>query len=146
MKVQRPNIMNQIALDMHLIREVAPVIKRTFNLNTDFVGIVDTWGAGFVDELDYIEEAINAKSFTESIQQTPLSGVVFAPPVVDELTTRKVLTTEWVVGERLDKSAKEDISILCSIAMNSYLTMMLETGLLVRIRISQCLVPCMQVI
>ena len=145
-KVQRPNIMNQIALDMHLIREVAPVIKRTFNLNTDFVGIVDTWGAGFVDELDYMEEAINAKSFTESIQQTPLSGVVFAPPVVDELTTRKVLTTEWVVGERLDKSAKEDISILCSIAMNSYLTMMLETGLLVRIRISQCLVPCMQVI
>ncbi len=131
-KVQRPNIMNQIALDMHLIREVAPVIKRTFNLNTDFVGVVDTWGAGFVDELDYIEEAINAKSFTESIQQTPLSGVVFAPPVVDELTTRKVLTTEWVVGERLDKSAKEDISILCSIAMNSYLTMMLETGLLVR--------------
>jgi len=131
-KVQRPNIMNQIALDMHLIREVAPVIKRIFNLNTDFVGIVDTWGVGFVDELDYIEEAINAKSFTESIQQTPLSGVVFAPPVVDELTTRRVLTTEWVVGERLDKSAKADISILCSIAMNSYLTMMLETGLLVR--------------
>ncbi|KAL7442870.1 hypothetical protein ACHAXH_009435 [Discostella pseudostelligera] len=129
-KVQRPNIMNQIALDMHLIREVAPIIKRTFNLNTDFVGIVDTWGVGFVDELDYIEEAINGKSFTESIQQTPMSGVVFAPPVVDELTTRRVLTTEWVVGERLDKSAKEDISILCSIAMNSYLTMMLETGLL----------------
>lgn len=129
-KVQRPDIMNQIALDMHLIREVAPVIKRTFNLNTDFVGVVDTWGAGFVDELDYIEEAINAKSFTESIAQTPLSGVVFAPPVVDELTTRKVLTSEWVVGERLDKSGKEDVSILCSIAMNSYLTMMLETGLL----------------
>eukprot|EP00581_Thalassiosira_minuscula_P014806 CAMPEP_0183723322 /NCGR_PEP_ID=MMETSP0737-20130205/14931_1 /TAXON_ID=385413 /ORGANISM="Thalassiosira miniscula, Strain CCMP1093" /LENGTH=927 /DNA_ID=CAMNT_0025953583 /DNA_START=135 /DNA_END=2918 /DNA_ORIENTATION=+ len=129
-KVQRPNIMNQIALDMHLIREVAPIIKRAFNLNTDFAGVVDTWGVGFVDELDYIEEAIHAKSFTEGIAQTPLSGVVFAPPVVDELTTRKVLTTEWVVGERLDKSAKEDVSILCSIAMNSYLTMMLETGLL----------------
>ena len=85
---------------------------------------------GFVDELDYIEEAINAKSFTEGIAKTPLSGVVFAPPVVDELTTGKVLTTDWVVGERLDKSAKEDVSVLCSIAMNSYLTMMLETGLL----------------
>ena len=66
-KVQRPNIMNQVALDMHLIREVAPIIKRTFNLNTDFVGVVDTWGSGFIDELDYIEEALNAKSFTESI-------------------------------------------------------------------------------
>ena len=130
-KVQRPNIMNQIALDMHLIREVSGPIKRIFNLNTDFVGVVDTWGVGFVDELDYIEEAINAKSFTESIEQTPLSGVVFAPPVVDELTTSKVLTSEWVVGERLDRSGKEDVSILCSIAMNSYLTMMLETGLLV---------------
>lgn len=129
-KVQRPNIMNQIALDMHLIRDVAPFIKRTFNLNTDFVGVVDTWGAGFVDELDYIEEAINAKTFMEGIEQTPLSGVVFSPPVVDELTTRKVLTTEWIVGERLDKSGKEDVSILCSIAMNTYLTMMLETGVL----------------
>eukprot|EP00985_Skeletonema_marinoi_P028958 scaffold26405_cov141-Skeletonema_marinoi.AAC.4 len=129
-KVQRPNIMNQIALDMHLIRDVAPFMKRTFNLNTDFVGVVDTWGAGFVDELDYIEEAINAKTFMEGIGPTPLSGVVFSPPVVDELTTRKVLTTEWVVGERLDKSGKEDVSILCSIAMNTYLTMMLETGVL----------------
>jgi predicted unusual protein kinase regulating ubiquinone biosynthesis (AarF/ABC1/UbiB family) len=129
-KVQRPNIMNQIALDMHLIRDVAPFIKRTFNLNTDFVGVVDTWGVGFVDELDYIEEAINAKTFMESIEQTPLSGVVFSPPVVDELTTRKVLTTEWIVGERLDRSGQEDVSILCSIAMNTYLTMMLETGVL----------------
>ena len=129
-KVQRPNIMNQIALDMHLIRDVAPFIKRTFNLNTDFVGVVDTWGVGFVDELDYIEEAINGKTFMEGIERTPLSGVVFSPTVVDEMTTRKVLTTEWIVGERLDKSAKEDVSILCSIAMNTYLTMMLETGVL----------------
>jgi len=129
-KVQRPNIMNQIALDMHLIREAAPFFKRTFNLNSDLVGTVDAWGVGFVDELDYIEEAVNAKTFMESISQTPLSGVVFSPPVLDELTTRKVLTTEWVVGERLDRSGKDDVSILCSIAMNTYLTMMLETGVL----------------
>lgn len=129
-KVQRPNIMNQIALDMHLIREVSPFLKRTFNLNTDFVGVVDTWGIGFVDELDYIEEAVNAKSFMNSVASTPLAGVVFSPTVLDELTTRRVLTTEWVVGERLDKSEKGDVSILCSIAMNTYLTMMLETGVL----------------
>ena len=131
-KVQRLDIMNQIALDMYLIREVVPIIKRALKINTNFVGVVDTWGARFMDELDYIEEAINAKSFTEGIKRTPLDGVVFALPVGDELTTRRVLITGWVVGERLDKSGKEDVSILCSIAMNSYLTMMLETGLLVR--------------
>eukprot|EP00978_Attheya_sp_CCMP212_P012082 scaffold30021_cov54-Attheya_sp.AAC.8 len=46
-KVQRPNIMEQIALDMYLIREIAPVLKRTFNLNTDLAGTVDAWGTGF---------------------------------------------------------------------------------------------------
>ena len=130
-KVQRPNIVDQIALDMYIIREtIAPFLKRTFNLNTDIVGVIDAWGTGFVAELDYIQEAVNAKSFSDSISRTPLAGVVFAPPVVDELTTRNVLTTQWIVGERLDESTRDDVSALCSIAMNSYLTMMLETGLL----------------
>jgi predicted unusual protein kinase regulating ubiquinone biosynthesis (AarF/ABC1/UbiB family) len=129
-KVQRPNIMNQIALDMHLLREFAPIAKRTFNLNTDAVGTVDAWGAGFVDELDYIQEAENAKYFTKKIKETALKDVVLAPAVVDELTTRSVLVTEWIDGERLDKSSSEDITILCSICMNTYLAMLLELGLL----------------
>lgn len=129
-KVQRPQIMSQIALDMHLLREVAPVVKRIFNLNTDLVGTVDAWGKGFVDELDYLSEARNAETFMESIQTTPLATVVFAPRAVDEYSTGKVLMTEWVDGERLDESAREDVTVVCSIAMNSYLTMMLETGLL----------------
>jgi len=41
-----------------------------------------------------------------------------------------VLTTEWVVGERLETSGAEDVTKLCSVAMNTYLTMMLETGVL----------------
>lgn len=129
-KVQRPNIMNQIALDMHLLREFAGPAKRIFNLNTDTVGTVDAWGAGFVDELDYLQEAQNGKFFNKRIQETPLKDVVLAPEVVDELSTPKVLVTEWIDGERLDKSASEDVTILCSICMNTYLTMLLELGLL----------------
>jgi predicted unusual protein kinase regulating ubiquinone biosynthesis (AarF/ABC1/UbiB family) len=129
-KVQRPNIMNQIALDMHLLREFAPLAKRTFNLNTDTVGTVDAWGSGFVDELDYVQEAENGKYFMSRIQETPLKDVVLAPAVVDELTTPKVLVTEWIDGERLDKSSNQDITVLCSICMNTYLTMLLELGVL----------------
>jgi predicted unusual protein kinase regulating ubiquinone biosynthesis (AarF/ABC1/UbiB family) len=129
-KVQRPNIMNQIALDMHLLHEFAPIAKRTFNLNTDAVGTVDAWGSGFIDELDYVQEAENGKYFMERIQETPLKDVVLAPKVVDELTTPRVLVTEWIDGERLDKSSNEDINILCSICMNTYLTMLLELGVL----------------
>ena len=129
-KVQRPDIMEQIALDMHLLREVAPVVKRTFNLNSDTVGTVDAWGSGFVDELDYIQEASNAEFFSEQIKKTPLADVVLAPNVVQSLTTPQVLVTEWIDGQRLDESSAKDVTILCSIAMNTYLTMMLELGLL----------------
>lgn len=130
-KVQRPNIMNQIALDMHLLREFAPIARRTFNLNTDTVGTVDAWGSGFVDELDYMQEAENGKYFMSRIKETPLKDVVLAPEVVDELTTPKVLVTAWIDGERLDKSSNQDINVLCSICMNTYLTMLLELGVLV---------------
>ena len=80
--------MNQIALDMHLIREVGPLLKGAFNLNTDVVGITDTWGAGFVDELDYVDEALHAKSFTESIGGTPLSGTSASGGVGARATSR----------------------------------------------------------
>lgn len=129
-KVQRPDIMEQIALDMYLLRETAPVLKSLFKLNTDTVGTVDAWGKGFVDELDYVQEAKNAKVFSEEIAKTPLKDAVLAPRVVDEFTTRQVLVTEWINGERLDKSSASDVTILCSVAMNTYLTMMLEIGLL----------------
>jgi predicted unusual protein kinase regulating ubiquinone biosynthesis (AarF/ABC1/UbiB family) len=56
---------------------------------------VDDWGRGFVDELDYRQEANNAMAFSEKVLNTPLSGAVFAPAVVGRASTRKVLTTEW---------------------------------------------------
>jgi hypothetical protein len=129
-KVQRPNILEKIALDMYLLREFAGILKILLNVNTDTVGTVDAWGTGFVDELDYIQEAKNAEFFTESIAQTPLKDVVFAPTVLHEYSTGTVLTTGWVDGERLDRSSSEDVTRLCSIAMNTYLTMLLELGLL----------------
>ncbi len=129
-KVQRPDITEQIALDMYLVRNFATIAKSFFNLNTDTVGTVDAWGVGFVDELDYMEEARNAEFFSSKIAETPLRDVVFAPTVVDSLSTRCVLVSEWVDGERLDRSTSEDVSVLCSVAMNTYLTMLLEMSIL----------------
>lgn len=129
-KVQRPHVEEQIALDMYLLRGVGAFLKKYIAINTDAVGTVDAWGAGFVDELDYRAEAKNSEGFMDGISSTPLKDVVFAPRVLDGLSTRTVLTTEWVDGERLDRSSNEDVTVLCSIAMNTYLTMMLELGTL----------------
>jgi len=129
-KVQRPDVEEQIALDMYLLRGAGALLEKFGGLNTDAVGTVDAWGAGFVDELDYRAEARNAAGFMDGIAATPLRDVVFAPRVLDGLSARTVLTTEWVDGERLDRSSREDVTVLCGIAMNAYLTMMLELGTL----------------
>jgi len=134
-KVQRPGMEEIVALDLYLLK-LGAVPFRWFlsatnsGLNTDIAGTVDEWGKGFVGELDYREEARNAKLFQEDIERTPLAGAVFAPPPIDGCFSTKVLTTEWVVGERLEQSNAEDVTKLCSVAMNTYLTMMLETGVL----------------
>lgn len=125
-KVQRPDILEQIALDMHLLRIILPVIRDIAGLQSDVMGIVDGWGRGFVDELDYEKEAANANTFMKSLEGTPLEGVVFAPEVVPEISTRRVLTTKWVDGERLEACADEDKTLMCSLAMTTYLTMLLE--------------------
>lgn len=139
-KVQRPGVSETIALDLHLLRIGAGPLQALFRANTDLVGIVDAWGDRFVDELDYVREAGHAVSFSAAIAETPLSGAVFAPEPLMDLTTRSVLTTTWVEGQRLDyvADASEDgqlrqkrrVSQLCGVAMNAYLTMMLETGIL----------------
>jgi ABC1 atypical kinase-like domain len=129
-KIQRPQILEQIALDMYLVREFASIVKRIFNLNTDTVGTVDAWGIGFINELNYIAEATNGMLFNEQIQKTSLSNVVFSPTIIEQYTTNSILTSLWVDGERLDKSNNNDVTTLCSIAMNTYLTMLLEFGTL----------------
>jgi predicted unusual protein kinase regulating ubiquinone biosynthesis (AarF/ABC1/UbiB family) len=128
-KVQRPGIMEAVSLDMFLIRTAAPLIK-ALGAPGDIEGLVDDWGFGFVNELDYLQEANNADAFNKGMATTPLASVVFAPPVLREVSARRVLTTAWIDGERLEKSSADDVSTLCSVAMNTYLTMMLETGTL----------------
>ena len=57
-------------------------------------------------------------------------GAVIAPRVIPELLTPKVLATEWVDGTRLDRDASPDVPRLCAVAINAYMTMLLDTGVL----------------
>ena len=55
-------------------------------------------------------------------------GAVTSPAVVRELSSSRVLVTEWVDGTRLDLDASPDGPRLCGVAINAYLTMLLDTG------------------
>lgn len=138
-KIQRPGILADIALDLHVLRILTPIQtllqnavngqKTTYSDVEAAVSLVDEWGRGFVAETDYRLEARNTVEFERSMRARGLDAVC-APLVVEHLTRDKVLVTEWVEGTRLDKDASEDVPRLCGVAINAYLTMLLDTGVL----------------
>lgn len=138
-KIQRPGILSEIALDLYILRLLTPIqtilqnavngVKTTDEDIELAVGLVDEWGRGFVAETDYRLEAKNTKDFQIAMEKRNLDAVC-APTVVDELVRDKVLVTEWVEGTRLDLDASNDVPRLCGVAINAYLTMLLDTGVL----------------
>jgi len=128
-KVQRPNALAEIALDLFIVREFAPYYQKLTGSATDLQGLANEWGRGFIAELTYIGEAASTKKFNEQMKKKGLNAVT-APTVVDALSTNRILTTEWVRGNRLDRSEEDDVARLCGVALNAYLVMLLETGTL----------------
>jgi predicted unusual protein kinase regulating ubiquinone biosynthesis (AarF/ABC1/UbiB family) len=138
-KVQRPGILAEIALDLYVLRVITPIqtwFQNTVNgIKTSpedievAIELVDEWGRGFVAETDYRLEAKNTTEFAASMVSRGLDAVC-APTVVEDLVRDKVLVTEWVDGTRLDRDASPDVPRLCGVAINAYLTMLLDTGVL----------------
>eukprot|EP00963_Diacronema_lutheri_P010330 scaffold1019_cov338-Pavlova_lutheri.AAC.7 len=128
-KVQRPDVLESICLDLHLLRMILPIWREKRRINTDLVGLVDEWALRFVDELNYSKEAKNATAFSAAIKQRELNAVTVAE-VVEPYSTKKMLTTEWIDGKRLDRSTEPDVPKLCGAALNCYLLMLLDTGVL----------------
>lgn len=138
-KVQRPNILNEISLDLHLLRLVAPLQVLVTNLamgekterrDTDLVyDMVDEWGRGLVGEVNYLQEAKNTRNFIQAMEKRGLHSVT-SPRVIEGLSGARVLVTEWITGTRLDRDESADVPRLCGVALNAYLTMLLDTGVL----------------
>jgi aarF domain-containing kinase len=69
----------------------------------------------------------NAIQFSKNMKSLPNVKV---PGVYLEYTCRKVLTCEWVDGEKLSESNAADLLPLITTALNCYLVQLLETGFL----------------
>ena len=138
-KVRRPGVLADIALDLYVLRLLTPLQVRISNavnkVKTEkedidtALALVDEWGRGFVNEVDYVAEATNTQQFSEAMKARGL-GAVISPRVVTDLLRENVLVTEWIDGTRLDVSASPDVPRLCGVAINAYLTMLLDTGTL----------------
>jgi len=99
-KVQRPNAKKQIIADLTLIREFVKLTENYFIragiLNP--LEIVDTFAKSLQNELDYLIEARNLEQFRTLYRDY---DVLYIPKPFRDLTTKKVLTTEFISGCRV---------------------------------------------
>jgi predicted unusual protein kinase regulating ubiquinone biosynthesis (AarF/ABC1/UbiB family) len=98
-KVQRPGLANNIALDLHIMRGLCTWIQNNIKQNnSDLVSIVDEFADRIFEEMDYENEGRNAEKFAElygSMQD------IYVPQIYWQYTGRRVLTMEWITGTKL---------------------------------------------
>jgi predicted unusual protein kinase regulating ubiquinone biosynthesis (AarF/ABC1/UbiB family) len=132
-KVQRPDLVQVISLDLALVRRLAAVLERRPRLgrNQAWVSIVDEFGSKLFEELDYVHEAYLTERFRANFEGLP---GVYAPRVYREFSSRRVLTTEYIEGIKV--TAKEeleaagiDVLVLLSHGTRANLTQLFEHGL-----------------
>jgi ubiquinone biosynthesis protein len=99
-KVQRPEIREQLADDVAYFQELARFMSdhTRAGQRVDMVGVIQQLERALADELDYRIEARNAAELRLSLAEFPR---ILIPRVVDAYTTGRVLTTERIRGVKI---------------------------------------------
>jgi predicted unusual protein kinase regulating ubiquinone biosynthesis (AarF/ABC1/UbiB family) len=99
-KVQRPNLPFLLRRDLVIIRVMAVLAAPYLPLNLGFGlgAIIDEFGRSLFEEIDYRREAANAVRFAALFADHP---EVTIPRVEHALSSRRVLTTQWINGLKL---------------------------------------------
>jgi len=131
-KVQRPNLASVLRRDLMLIRLLAITTAPLLPLNLGFgLGtIIDEFGRTLFEEIDYRREADNAERFAGLFADHP---EVTVPRVERHLSARRVLTTTWINGTKLQQrqeleARRLDPAALIRTGVISGLQQLLEFG------------------
>jgi ubiquinone biosynthesis protein len=96
-KVQRPNIHEQLRSDITILTRGATLLERWVKWadESDLDGVVHEFGSTLLRELDYTIEAYNARRLERVL--APIDGV-HVPTVEPALSSDRVLTLEFIEG------------------------------------------------
>ncbi len=130
-KVQRPDLVRRITLDIYIMRSLAIWAKGYFKrIRSDLVAIVDELASRIFEEMNYLQEGENAVRFKKLYGHLP---EIYVPKIYWEYTGRRVLTMEWIEGIKLTK-IKEiqargiDATHLVEVGVQCSLQQLLEHG------------------
>jgi len=103
-KVQRPSIEAAIRSDLHILYSLAHLVQDRVQLPGLYtpMGIVQEFDAALTRELDFIQEARAATRFRRMLSGHP---ELYAPEVLEEWTTRRMMVLEMLEGRRFSELA-----------------------------------------
>lgn len=78
--MQRPGLLQRIALDIFILRNLAKVLRKARNVNSNLPALIDDWASSIYKEMSYINELRNAEEFANLFSHYP---EVCSPPCVD---------------------------------------------------------------
>jgi ubiquinone biosynthesis protein len=131
-KVQRPNILALVQNDLELLTELSQLMTKRSKQSRryDLPNIVDMLSRTLINELDYRTEARNTHALKRNLLEFPHITV---PDVVDEYSTKYVLTTSRLYGTNVMEDGesnyrKEERKLLAVELAQSYLKQICVDG------------------
>src|SRR5215472_4751797 len=99
-KVQRPNVREQIARDFEVLAEIAEFIDNHTEIGRryEFLRILNEFRKNLARELDYRVEAQNLQTVAANLDQ--FDSIVLPLPI-DDYTTSRVLTMDYIQGKKI---------------------------------------------
>ena len=131
-KIQRPNIGKVVETDISILFSLVKFIEKRFISGQLFqlVEIIKEFSQSIRKELDFVNEGHNIEKFRINFRE---SETVHIPKVYWELTTKRILTMEFIEGTKISKiinseNSKFDKKIISSRGIDMILKQILIDG------------------
>jgi ubiquinone biosynthesis protein len=131
-KVQRPNIREEMTKDLAVLSDIAAFLDSHTEAGRkyEFTPLLEEFRKSLLRELDYRTEARNLVTFAENLREFER---IMVPQPVDDFTTSRVLTMDYVRGKKittLSPLAKIDLDgyVLAEHLFRAYMQQILIDG------------------
>lgn len=101
-KVQRPDIDVTVRGDLNVMRDVVATLEKRaqWARNLGFSGMVEEFAENVTEELDYLNEAYNARRLKETMRDFDYVSI---PTIYGAYSTSKVITMEFMQGVKMTR-------------------------------------------
>lgn len=130
LKVQRPGIADKIAADVAILFYFAQLAEAVVEETGLYgpVGIVEEFERSIAEELDFVNEAQNVRTFGEHVEEHGIR--LHVPRVYDELSGPRVLALEYIEGRKItEASPPHDPRVLAQALIDGGFRLLFEAAI-----------------